>query len=143
MTTYQQFKRSGWNEEFYIQKLKSDDPKRRFEAANSLGDLDESTNASIHALADALRDPESGVRNAAAYSLGDRGPSSLDAVPALVVASRDPVEHVRTAAVLALAMIVRSGEVSVAPALREAAKGQDGYARRMATEALREVGLEE
>src|SRR5712692_10902377 len=72
-----------------IEALKSPDPKVRFEAAKSLGELGSNAEKAAPALTEALNDPEAKVRHAAARSLGKIGPGGKEAIPGLTKALKD------------------------------------------------------
>ena len=64
----------------------------------------------VGALAEALKDTNSQIRQIAATALKNIGPEAREAIPALTLALKDPVPEVRDAAARALKKIDRKGK---------------------------------
>jgi hypothetical protein len=89
----------------YIKQLKKSNPELRGDAALALGNMGADSKNAVPALAQALSDNDSLVRDFSATALGKIGPSAKSAIPALVTALNDPDPIVRASASEALSRI--------------------------------------
>ncbi len=115
-----------------VQNLKSWDKIKRAEAANSLGEIRDSS--AVPALCEALKDAEEYVRRSAADALGEIKHSS--AVSDLCEAFRDECKVVRRTVAWALG---ECRDPSSIPILRTALKDEDEDVRWYAAQALGEI----
>ncbi|HVP09585.1 MAG TPA: HEAT repeat domain-containing protein [Phycisphaerae bacterium] len=115
--------------------LRSTNPRRRYEAAATLGRMGERAAGAIVPLVELLDDPTSG----AARALGRMGPAAAPAVPALVNALQHCEAHVRQQAADALGRI---GAIArpAAPALIQAMRDENAEVRCQAAVALGLIG---
>jgi HEAT repeat protein len=80
----------------WVADLASPDPAARKKAARELGHIGAADKAAVPALVGALKDKDSGVREAAVLGLLAIGPPAAEAAPALTeLRDHDPVPKVR------------------------------------------------
>jgi HEAT repeat protein len=110
----------------------------RIAAAEGLGKIGVSAVAAVPALARALEDPDVVVRSHAAWALGKIGRPAEVIVPLLITRLQSPSEEwpVRHNAGLSLSWI---GAPAI-PAVRNALKHEDSWARAYAADALTRIG---
>jgi HEAT repeat protein len=90
---------------YWVQELKSQDPKARKKAVTALGHVGKADPAAIPALVETLHDSDASVRDAAVLALLNLGPDAKEAVPALTEATKDKDSTVRAHATKALERI--------------------------------------
>src|SRR5262245_27416334 len=90
---------------YWIDELKSAEPKARVAAVKALGHAGKADPAALPAVIEALRDRTASVRAAAALVLIQVGPDAADAVPALTELRQDRDAQVRSYAARALERI--------------------------------------
>ncbi|HLW66010.1 MAG TPA: HEAT repeat domain-containing protein [Gemmataceae bacterium] len=90
---------------YWLQELKSQDPKARKKAVTALGHVGKADPAAIPALIDALHDGDAGVRDASVLALLNLGSDAKEARPALTEATNDKDATVRDHAAKALEKI--------------------------------------
>jgi HEAT repeat protein len=71
----------------WLAQLRDADPKKRAEAAGSLGLFGRQAGPAVPHLAAALKDPQAEVRAVAAHALGRLGPTAQAAAPQLIASS--------------------------------------------------------
>jgi HEAT repeat protein len=130
-TLYQGQSLAAW-----LAQLKDQDLTVRQEAIQALGMIG---GPAVPALADALKDENSGIRLAAADSLCRIGAAAKSAAGALSTALRDPETEVRRQSALALGSI-DSKDPPIVQALADALKDGDMEVRRTASFALGRLG---
>jgi HEAT repeat protein len=90
---------------YWLQELKSQDPKARKKAVTALGHVGKADPAAIPALIEALHDNDASIRDAAVLALLNLRSDAKEAVPALNEATKDKDATVRAHAVKALERI--------------------------------------
>ena len=95
--------------------------------------------ASVHVLAEALKDEDSYLRAEAARLLGEKGPTAKDAVPALTTALGDKVGYVRSEVAESIGRIGPAARSAI-PYLMDTFKDKDEGVRLAVGIALREFG---
>ena len=122
-----------------IERLKSDDAKVRWQAANALRTMGPRAKNAVGALAETLGDTHDSMRQVAAEALGNIGPPAAGATGALVVALKDEKYWVRRDVARALGKI-GPGAGKATKALIEALRDDNDLVRRFAAEALAAIG---
>jgi len=123
----------------FIKALQDQDKYVRRVAAESLGQLGETSPKVIDALLLVLQNKKMWMRSAAAKSLGQLGKTSSKVIDALLLALQDEEWYVRRAAASSLGQL---GETSpkVIDALLLALQNQDGYIRYTVASSLGQLG---
>ncbi len=124
----------------FTKDLDSYEPTDRIHACKCLGEIGSDAGEAVSALAEALRDATTMIREAAVEALGMIG--TRDAVLALGEALKDEDVRTRSLAARALGAIGPKAE-DAAPALVEALKDEDTETRCRAAKALGEIGAED
>jgi HEAT repeat protein len=115
------------------------DATAQAQGALGLGRLGPEAAAAVPALTEALKNPNTLVRQNAALALGEVGPAAKGAVSALAEVLRDPEWVVRRQAALALGRLGPDAR-SAAPALQRLTRDANSLVRKAAQEALQKVG---
>jgi HEAT repeat protein len=119
--------------------LRGGDATAQAQGALGLSKLGPAAAPAVPALIDALKSPQTLVRQNAALALGEVGPGAKAAVPALAEALRDREWVVRRQAAVALGRLGPDARPAV-PALERLTRDANSLVSKAAREALQKVG---
>jgi len=123
----------------YLQQLKSASGLARAETLRAVGAFGSDAAPAFDEIAQALHDPQAGVRSAAAWAISQMGPTGAPAIPSLKESLADANPRVRSLSAVALRSMGPKA-VDAVPALIRALDDSAPYVRAPAADALASIG---
>ena len=114
-----------------VEALSNQDPKKRWQAAQELGQMGPKAVSAAPALADMLKDQNASVRQNAAMAIGYLGDSSKQIIEKLILAVGDDDARVRIAAVVSIRQLIDDPEILIPLVVKILDKEDPLFASRM------------